>query len=76
MERDDALRQLPEAYAAVLSLSAQEFTEEEMAERLGIPPESVAPLLRIAGAKLARLLDPSSKRPRPSGNTPREAIHE
>jgi len=50
----DELDGLPEAYATALRLRDAGCTDEMIADRLGIEPEAVAPLLRIAVAKLAR----------------------
>jgi DNA-directed RNA polymerase specialized sigma24 family protein len=50
----DDLDGLPEAYATALRLRDAGCTDEMIADRLGIEPEAVAPLLRIALAKLAR----------------------
>jgi len=50
----DDLDGLPEAYATALRLRDAGCTDEMIADRLGIEPEAVAPLLRIAVAKLAR----------------------
>jgi DNA-directed RNA polymerase specialized sigma24 family protein len=55
VRRDEALQRLPEAYAVALRLHA-EGRDDAIAERLGIGRESVGPLLRLAEAKLARLL--------------------
>jgi hypothetical protein len=50
----DPLDGLPDAYATALRLRAAGCTDEMIAERLAVEPEAVAPLLRIAEAKLAR----------------------
>jgi ATP/maltotriose-dependent transcriptional regulator MalT/DNA-binding SARP family transcriptional activator len=47
---------LPADYAAVLGLRAEGLSEEEIAERLSIRAETVASLLRTAGAMLATLV--------------------
>jgi len=44
---------LPEAYATALRLREAGCSDEMIADRLGIEPEAVPPLLRIAAAKLA-----------------------
>lgn len=49
----DALDDLPEAYATALRLRDAGCSDEVIAARLAIEPEAVAPLLRIAVAKLA-----------------------
>jgi DNA-directed RNA polymerase specialized sigma24 family protein len=50
----DAFDGLPEAYATALRLRDAGCSDEVIAERLAIEAEAVAPLLRIAVAKLAR----------------------
>jgi DNA-directed RNA polymerase specialized sigma24 family protein len=50
----DELDDLPEAYATALRLRDLGCSDEMIADRLGIEPEAVAPLLRIAVAKLTR----------------------
>lgn len=57
MEPSEAIEQLPETYAEALRLQ-QAGLEDSIAERLEIAPEAVGPLLRLAHAKLAVLLDP------------------
>jgi DNA-directed RNA polymerase specialized sigma24 family protein len=52
-----ALQQLPELYARALRLKDRGLSEEEIAEQLDIPLETVAPCLRVAELKLARLLE-------------------
>jgi hypothetical protein len=54
VERDEMLRRLPEAYEIVLRLHA-DGRDDSIAGRLGIEPEAVGPLIRLAEAKLARL---------------------
>jgi DNA-directed RNA polymerase specialized sigma24 family protein len=49
----DTLDGLPDAYATALRLRDAGCSDEMIADRLGIEPEAVAPLLRIAIAKLA-----------------------
>lgn len=71
MDEDSALDSLPEAYATALRLRRQGLEEGAIAERLGLEPQAVGPLLRLAEAKLAALRDPldepasSSRRPAP-----------
>ncbi|MFL6205190.1 MAG: hypothetical protein ACJ739_07535 [Acidimicrobiales bacterium] len=55
----DELDGLPEAYGAALRLREAGCTDEMIADRLEIEPEAVAPLLRIAAAKLARRPGPA-----------------
>lgn len=54
---DDALAALPAGYAEALRLRDQGEDIADIAERLDIPVDSVDPLLRLAEAKLASLLD-------------------
>ena len=53
----DELDDLPDAYATALRLRDAGCSDEMIADRLGIEPEAVAPLLRIAVAKLTRRTD-------------------
>jgi len=55
VDRDAALQRLPQPYAVALRLH-EDGRDDEIAERLGIAPEAVAPLLQLAEAKLVRLL--------------------
>jgi DNA-directed RNA polymerase specialized sigma24 family protein len=55
MDRREAIARLPEAYQVALRLHA-EGRNDDIADRLGIAPEAVTPLLRLADAKLQRLL--------------------
>jgi hypothetical protein len=52
MDRAEAVRLLPEAYARALTLRAQGHDDTRIAV-----PEAIGPLLRLAEAKLQRLLD-------------------
>ena len=47
---------LPVAHARILSLAEQDLDPLEMADRLGVEPSAVGPLLRVARSKLAALL--------------------
>jgi DNA-directed RNA polymerase specialized sigma24 family protein len=49
----DSLDGLPDAYATALRMRDAGCSDDMIADRLGIEPEAVAPLLRIAMAKLA-----------------------
>lgn len=65
MDRSRAIDLLPEAYAEALRLQ-EEGLDDLIPERLGIPPEAVGPLLRLARAKLAALLQSAgSAKPEP-----------
>ena len=55
-DREAALRRLPPAYAAGLRLRDAGFSPEEIADALGMEPESVGPLLAVAEGKLAAVL--------------------
>ena len=54
--RDEALALLPPAYAQAIRLQDQGYDEQQIAARLAIDAAAVGPLLRLANAKLARLL--------------------
>lgn len=54
------MQRLPVAHALALQLLDDEATNEQIAERLGIEPEAVRPLLAVAEAKLAALLEEQS----------------
>lgn len=56
MDRNAAIAELPEAYATALRLRDENVDDETIAARLGLEVEAVAPLLRIAVAKLDRVL--------------------
>lgn len=47
---------LPKAHAALLRGALAGFGDEELAALLGVPRESVRPMLRLAAAKLISLL--------------------
>jgi len=53
----DELDGLPEMYATALRLRDAGCSDEMIADRLEIEPEAVAPLLRIAAAKVAHRPD-------------------
>jgi DNA-directed RNA polymerase specialized sigma24 family protein len=64
MDLAAAMNELPEVHAAALRMHRADTDEAEIAETLGIHPKAVAPLLRVAKAKLASLLaapDPPGK---------------
>jgi DNA-directed RNA polymerase specialized sigma24 family protein len=56
-----ALERLPPAYADALRLRQYGETDEAIAAQLGIEREAVEPLVRVAEAKLAALVDPDSR---------------
>jgi DNA-directed RNA polymerase specialized sigma24 family protein len=68
MDRGAALDRLPETYARALRLRDVGLRDEDIAMRLGIPPEAIAALLRVAEAKLTRLM--ASDEPPPSEADP------
>jgi len=55
--RGEALRRLPAAYSLALRLRDAGLSGEVIAECLGIEPEALYPLLVLAEAKLAAILD-------------------
>lgn len=57
MDRAEAVRLLPEKYARALTLRAHGCDDAQIAAALDIVPEAIGPLLRLAEAKLQRLLD-------------------
>jgi len=56
MDQATALSQLPETYANALRLRDAGLCDEAIARWLGVPEEAIAPLLRLAEAKLTRLM--------------------
>ena len=78
MDLAAALNELPEVHAAALRLHRAGTDAAGIAEELGIEVETVAPLLRVAEAKLASLLaasDPPGKRRSPGPGQDPEAGH-
>jgi DNA-directed RNA polymerase specialized sigma24 family protein len=59
MDQERALRELPEIYAAALRLRDAGLDDDAIAARLGMPVEGLPPLLMIAAAKLAAVMDDS-----------------
>lgn len=57
MDETSALGELPETYRRILELHRAGRSTDEMAVLLGIDREAVAPMIRIALAKLDRLTD-------------------
>ena len=55
-----ALERLPATYAEALRLRERGETDEAIAAQLGMEPEAVEPLVRVAEAKLAALVDTAS----------------
>jgi DNA-directed RNA polymerase specialized sigma24 family protein len=57
MDRAEAVRLLPQKYARALTLRDQGCDNAQIAAALGIVPEAIGTLLRLAEAKLQQLLD-------------------
>jgi DNA-directed RNA polymerase specialized sigma24 family protein len=57
VERDQAMAELPVAYATALRLQAAGAEQSLIADALGIDIFGVGPLLALAEAKLGQLLD-------------------
>jgi hypothetical protein len=57
MNRADAVKLLPETYARALTLRDKGCDNDAIAAALGIVPEAIGPLLRLADAKLQQVLD-------------------
>jgi hypothetical protein len=55
MDIEAAFSRLPETHVAALRLRARGFDDDAIAAALTLEPEAVAPLLRIAEAKLGTL---------------------
>lgn len=51
-----ALDSLPRVHLLVLRAALVGFDDVQLAALVGVPPESVRPLLRVAAAKLGRAL--------------------
>jgi DNA-directed RNA polymerase specialized sigma24 family protein len=56
MDRSTAIDRLPEAYAVALRLQDEGHDDKAIAARLGLAPDAVSPLLRVAAAKLHTIL--------------------
>lgn len=56
MDRADAIRRLPETYALAITLRDDGRMRQEIADALNVPLESIDNLLRLADAKLGRIL--------------------
>jgi DNA-directed RNA polymerase specialized sigma24 family protein len=79
MDMAAALEELPEVHAAAIRLHRAGIDAAGIAAELGIEVEAVAPLLRVAEAKLASLLaapDPPGKRGSSGPGQDPEAGHE
>jgi DNA-directed RNA polymerase specialized sigma24 family protein len=58
VDRADALQVLPPTYAIALRLRDEGVELDAVAQVLDVEPESVGPLVTLAEAKLAGLMDP------------------
>ena len=58
MDRTEALQALPDTYAIALRLRDEGVQPDALARVLDVEPEAVGPLLVLAEAKLAGLMDP------------------
>jgi DNA-directed RNA polymerase specialized sigma24 family protein len=56
LDVQDAMGSLPHVYLLVLRAALVGFDDAQLAALVGVPPESVRPLLRVAAAKLGRAL--------------------
>jgi len=56
VDKENALGRLPRTYATALRLRQQGLSEPAIAEQLGLEPEAIGPLLRLAEAKLEALV--------------------
>ena len=57
MDRAEAVRLLPENYARALTLRDQGCDNAQIAAALGIVPQGIGTLLRLAETKLQQILD-------------------
>jgi DNA-directed RNA polymerase specialized sigma24 family protein len=69
MDLATAMNELPEVHAQALRLHHAGADAAEIAQVLGIEREAVGPLLKVAQAKLASLLEAPDPRRRGSGVT-------
>jgi len=58
VDRAEALQALPHTYAIALRLRDEGVKPDAVERVLDVEPEAVAPLLTLAEAKLAGLMDP------------------
>jgi DNA-binding CsgD family transcriptional regulator len=70
MDDIDPIDALSPAYADALRFRAEGATDSEIAERLGLEPEGVDALLRLAQAKLDRVIRAEADRGSADGSTP------
>lgn len=57
MDRAEALQALPDTYAIALRLRDEGVEPDAVARVLDVEPEAVGPLLRLAEAKVAGLME-------------------
>jgi DNA-directed RNA polymerase specialized sigma24 family protein len=57
MDRTEALQALPDSYAIALRLRDEGLEPDAVARVLDVEPEAVGPLLALAEAKLAGLME-------------------
>jgi hypothetical protein len=58
VDRSQALEALPNTYAIALRLRDEGVEPDAMARALNVEPEAVGPLVTLAEAKLAGLMEP------------------
>jgi DNA-directed RNA polymerase specialized sigma24 family protein len=63
MDRAEAIGRLPSTYAAIIELLDEGAGEKLIAERLDVELDTVQPLVALARAKLARLVDNTDAEP-------------
>jgi hypothetical protein len=68
MERAEAIERLPATHAAVIRLLDAGADEQTVADHLGIHLTAVAPLVKVAQAKLVRLLGAADVEGKDNGN--------
>jgi DNA-directed RNA polymerase specialized sigma24 family protein len=73
MDLESALGELPEAHAVALRLYRAGADTPRIASELGIDIDAVGPLLRVAQAKLARVLTPEDSVDRDNVTRPHSA---
>lgn len=69
MDRAEAIGRLPSTYAAIIELLDEGAGEELIAERLDVEFDTVQPLVTLARAKLARILDSAPTEPDGDGDS-------
>ena len=64
-DHEDALTELPVAYAVALRLSDAGASTQMIAQAVGVEIEAVEPMLRLARAKLAEHMNIRGRAPKP-----------